>query len=566
VKSDLEIAQEARIKPISVIARSTGLHLHEIEPYGAYKAKICCMEVLKRLKDKPEGKIILITAITPTPLGEGKTVTTIGLGMALNRLGKKAITTLRQPSMGPVFGIKGGATGGGYSQVIPMEDINLHFTGDTHAVSLANNLLSAFIDNHIFHGNKLGIDPHSITFNRCVDVNDRSLRNVVIGLGGREDGVPRQASFDIAAASEVMAILALAMDLKDLRRRLGRIVLGWTYDKRPVTAEDLKCAGSMAALLRDAIKPNLVQTLENDPAIIHAGPFANIAHGNNSILADKVAMKLADYVVTESGFGADCGAEKFMDIKCRVAGYRPSCVVIVASIRALKEHGGAYSLRPGKPYDKAIFGKENVEAVRKGCVNLAKHIENMRLFGVPVVVAVNRFTADTEAEIEVAKREAMKSGADEAVTNEVWANGGNGGLELAKAVMRACEKRSEFEFLYPLEASIEQKIETIALKIYGADGVDYTTTAETSIRRLSKHGFDKLPVCMAKTHLSISDDPRLKGAPKGWRLTVRDVKVSAGAGFLYALCGEMRTMPGLPTEPAGTKVDIDDKGKVSGLF
>jgi len=566
VKSDIEIAQEARIKPISVIARSTGLHLHEIEPYGAHKAKICCMEVLKRLKEKPDGKVILITAITPTPLGEGKTVTTIGLSMALNRLGKKAITTLRQPSMGPVFGIKGGATGGGYSQVIPMEDINLHFTGDTHAVSLANNLLSAFIDNHIFHGNKLGIDPHSITFNRCVDVNDRSLRNVVIGLGGREDGVPRQASYDIAAASEVMAILALATDLKDLRGRLGRIVLGWTYDKRPVTAEDLKCAGSMAALLRDAIKPNLVQTLENDPAIIHAGPFANIAHGSNSILADRVAMKLADYVVTESGFVADCGAEKFMDIKCRVAGYRPSCVVIVASIRALKEHGGAYSLRPGNPYNKAIFAKENVEAVRKGCANLAKHIENMRLFGVPVVVAVNRFTADTEAEIEMAKREAMKAGADEAVTNEVWAHGGNGGLELAKAVVKACDRGSDFRFLYPLEASIEQKIETIALRIYGADGVDYTTTAETSIRRLTKHAFDKLPVCMAKTHLSISDDPRLKGAPKGWRLTVRDVKVSAGAGFLYALCGEMRTMPGLPTEPAGTKVDIDDRGKVSGLF
>ena len=571
MKSDLEIAQEAQMKPISEIAKGMGLREDEIEHYGKYKAKIY-LEVLDRLEDRPDGKLIDVTAITPTPLGEGKTVTTIGLGMALNRLfekermQKKAIITLRQPSLGPVFGIKGGAAGGGYSQIVPMEDFNLHFTGDVHAISLANNLLCAFIDNHLHHGNELGIDEHAITFNRCVDVSDRSLRNVVVGLGDKEDGVPRQASFDITVASEVMAILALASDLKDLRKRLGRIIAAWTKEKKPVTAEDLVCAGSMAVLLKDAIKPNLIQTLENDPVIVHAGPFANIAHGNNSIIADRIALKLSDYVVTESGFGADCGAEKFMNIKCRVGGLKPSCVVIVATVRALKEHGGAYSLPPGKKYDQALIAKENVEALRKGIANLAKHIQNMKSFGVPVVVAINRFTSDTEKEIAALKEEAMKAGAEDCVLNEVWAKGGPGGLDLARAVVKACEEHSHFQFTYPVEATIQEKIEAVATKIYGADGVDYTATAESSIKRLTKNGFANLPVCMAKTHLSISDDPKLKGAPKGWRLTVRDVKVSAGAGFVYALCGEMRTMPGLPSVPAGTKIDIDENGKVVGLF
>ncbi len=571
MKSDLEIAQEAQMKPISEIAKGMGLHEEEIEHYGKYKAKIN-LEVLDRLKGRPDGKFIDVTAITPTPLGEGKTVTTIGLGMALNRLfekehmQKKAIITLRQPSLGPVFGIKGGAAGGGYSQIVPMEDFNLHFTGDVHAISLANNLLCAFIDNHLHHGNEKGIDEHAITFNRCVDVSDRSLRNVVIGLGDKEDGVPREAKFDITVASEVMAILALASDLKDLRKRLGRIIAAWTKDKKPVTAEDLMCAGSMAVLLKDAIKPNLIQTLENDPVIVHAGPFANIAHGNNSIIADRIALKLSDYVVTESGFGADCGAEKFMNIKCRVGGLKPSCVVIVATVRALKEHGGAYSLPPGKKFDQALIAKENVEALRKGVVNLAKHIENMKSFGVPVVVAINRFTTDTEKEINALKEEATKAGADDCVLNDVWAKGGPGGLDLARAVVKACDKQTHFQFTYPLEATIQEKIEAVATMIYGADGVDYTATAESSIKRLTKNGFGNIPVCMAKTHLSISDDPKLKGAPKGWRLTVRDVKVSAGAGFLYALCGEMRTMPGLPSVPAGTKIDIDENGKVVGLF
>lgn len=571
MKSDLEIAQEAKMKSVSEIAMSMGLLEDDLEHYGKYKAKIN-LDVIERLKGRPDAKLIDVTAITPTPLGEGKTVTTIGLGMALNRffekekMKKKAIITLRQPSLGPVFGIKGGAAGGGYSQIVPMEDFNLHFTGDVHAVSLANNLLCAFVDNHLHHGNELGIDPHSITFNRCLDVSDRALRNVVIGLGEKEDGVPRQASFDIAVASEIMAILALATDLKDLRKRLGRIIVGWTYDKKPVTAEDLKCAGSMAVLMKDALKPNLIQTLENDPCIVHAGPFANIAHGNNSIVADRIALKLADYVVTESGFGADCGAEKFMNIKCRVGGLKPSCVVIVATVRALKEHGGAYSLPPGKKFDQALIAKENVDAVRKGAGNLAKHIQNMKTFGVPVVVAINRFTADTEAEIKALREEATKAGAEDAILCEVWAKGGPGGLELARAVVKACDKPSHFQFTYPADWSIQQKIEAVATKLYGADGVDYTGTAETSIKRLTKNGFGGLPVCMAKTHLSISDDPKLKGVPKGWRLTVRDVKVSAGAGFVYALCGEMRTMPGLPSVPAGTNIDLDENGKVVGLF
>jgi len=564
MKSDLEIAQAATMKHIYDIAKSIGLVEDDVMICGTHKAKID-LGILDRLKDKPDGKLIDVTAITPTPLGEGKTVNTIGLGMALNKIGKKAIICIRQPSSGPVFGVKGGATGGGYSQVVPMEDINLHFTGDMHAVSLANNLLCAFIDNHIFHGNKMGIDQHSITFNRCVDVNDRVLRNIVVGLGEKEDGIPRQAHFNIAAASEIMAVLALAKDLMDLRTRLGRIVVGWTYDKKPVTAEDLGCAGSLAVLLKDAIRPNLVQTLENTPAIIHAGPFANIAHGNNSILADKMALKLGDYVVTESGFGADMGAEKFFDIVCRVGGFKPNCAVLIASVRALKEHGGAYALKPGREYDESMIAKENVPAVRKGCSNLVKQVQNIKTFGVPVVVAINRFTSDTEAEIRAIQEEAMKAGVEDAVVNDVWAKGGEGGIELAKAVVKACEKPAKFRFLYPLDASIKLKIEAIAQKMYGAAGVDYLAAAEQSIKTLTKNGYSTLPVCMAKTHLSLSDDPKLKGAPKGWRLTVRDVKPSAGAGFLYALCGEMRTMPGLPTVPAGTRIDIDETGKIIGL-
>jgi len=564
VLSDLEIAQAAKMKPIMEIAEGLGLLEDEVEPYGKYKAKVN-LSVLERLKDRPNGKLIDVTAITPTPLGEGKTVTTIGLSQALGYIGKKVFTCIRQPSLGPVFGIKGGAAGGGYAQVVPMEDFNLHLTGDVHAVGAAHNLLAAFIDNHIHHGNVLGIDPFSITWPRVVDISDRALRQIIVGLGGKDNGYPRQTGFDITVASEVMAILALTTSLKDLRERLGRIVIGLNKEGKAVTAEDLKCAGAMAVLLKDAIKPNLLQTLEHTPVFVHAGPFANIAHGNSSILADQIALKLADYVVTESGFGADMGAEKFMDIKCRYSGAVPSAVVMVCSIRALKMHSGKFKVVAGKPLDPGLT-QENVQAVAEGCANLEKQIENMRLFGVPVVVAINRFTTDTDAEIAVVKEKAIAAGAEGAYVSEVWAKGGAGGAELAEAVVKAANKPSNFHFLYPLDMPIKQKIETIATKIYGADGVDYLPAAEQKIKRYTELGFDKLPICMAKTHLSLSHDPALKGRPRGFRVPIRDIRASVGAGFLYPLLGDMRTMPGLPSKPAGEAVDIDENGRTVGLF
>jgi len=522
-------------------------------------------DALDRLKDKPDGKYITVTAITPTPLGEGKTVTNIGLAMALNKIGKKAINTLREPSMGPVFGIKGGAAGGGYSQVVPMEDVNLHFTGDIHAVGAANNLLAAFLDTHLLKGNKLKIDPLTITWNRVVDISDRALREIITGLGGRANGIPRQTGYDITVASEVMAILSLSLNLFDLRKRLGKIIVGYTYDKKMVTAEDLKCAGAMTVLLKEALKPNLIQTLENTPCFMHTGPFANIAHGNNSILEDKIALKLANYVVTESGFGVDCGAEKLFDIKCRQGNLTPNAAVLTCSVRALKMHGGGITLIPGHKVDKEAMGRENVGAVEKGCENLEKQIENLRLFGIPVVVAINRFDTDTEDEI-VIREKAKSAGAEKAVINEVWAKGGEGGFELARAVVEACEKKNTFHYLYPLDMPIKEKIETIATKIYGADGVEYSSLAERKINLFTRWGLNKLPICMAKTHLSLSHDPNLKGRPRGFKVPIRDVRPSAGAGFLYPLCGEMRTMPGLPSHPAGMDVDIDEEGKTVGLF
>lgn len=565
MKSDIEIAQAAKMKNIKEIAEALGIDEKYLELYGNYKAKVQ-LAILDELKSRPDGKYIDVTAITPTPLGEGKTVTTIGLSMALNKIGKKAVTCIRQPSLGPVFGIKGGAAGGGYSQVLPMEDFNLHLTGDTHAVGLAHNLLAAFLDTHLMKGNDLNIDPFSITLNRVVDINDRVLRNIIVGLGGAANGLPRETGYDITVASEVMAILALTTSLKDLRQRIGKMVVGTTYDGRPVTAEDLKVAGAMTVLLRDAIKPNLLQTVEHTPCFVHAGPFANIAHGNSSIIADLMAIKLGDYVVTESGFGADMGAEKFMDIKCRYSGLKPDAVVIVCTVRALKMHGGGFEFIPGQPVNKELMEKPNIEAVVKGCSNLEKMIENMKLFGLQVVVAVNNFDSDTSEEMEAIRERAKAAGAEDAVVSKVWLKGGEGGVELAEAVVKAAEKPSKFEFLYPLDWSIKKKIETIATKIYGADGVDYLPLAEKKIELYTRQGFDKLPICMAKTHLSLSHDPNLKNRPKGFRVPIRDVRASVGAGFLYPLLGEMRTMPGLPKVPAGTKVDIDEDGNIVGLF
>lgn len=562
--SDLEIAQRSTMKPISEIANTISLNDDDYELYGKYKAKIS-LDVLNKFQNQPLGKYIDVTAITPTPLGEGKTVTTIGLAMGLNAIGKKSIVCIRQPSLGPVFGIKGGAAGGGYSQVIPMEDFNLHLTGDTHAVSLAHNLLAAFIDNHLHHGNALDLNPYTISWPRVVDVSDRSLRKIILGLGGKENGVPRESGFDISVASEVMAILALTTDLSDIRKRLGRIVIGYNKKKQPITAEDLKCAGSMAVLMKDAIKPNLLQTLENTPCLVHAGPFANIAHGNSSIIADQIALRLTDYVVTESGFGADCGMEKFMDIKCRYSGLKPNCVVMVCSIRALKMHSGKYKVVPGKPLDPGL-AQEDIESVTQGSENLIKQIENARYFGIPVVVAINAFTSDSPKEIETVRKISIENGAFDAVVSEVWAKGGDGGKDLAQAVARACDNGGNFQFLYPLEVSIKDKIHAIATKIYGADGVVYENEAEKKIKLFTEMGWDTLPICMAKTHLSLSHDPKLLGRPRGYKLPIRDIRPSIGAGFLYPLCGEMRTMPGLPSKPAGNTVDFDEDGNVVGLF
>jgi formate--tetrahydrofolate ligase len=564
MKSDLEIAQAHKMRPIADVAAEIGIEPDELELYGNYKAKIS-LSVLNRLADRPQGRYIDVTAINPTPLGEGKTVTTVGLGQALHSIGKNVITCIRQPSLGPVFGIKGGAAGGGYSQVVPMEDFNLHLTGDVHAVTMANNLLAAYIDNHLYHGNVLDIDPYSITWRRVVDLNDRALRNVIVGLGPKLDGVPRETGFDISVASEVMAILAMAVDLKDLRARLGRIVIGMNTKGEPVTADDLKCAGAMAVLMRDAIKPNLMQNLEGGAVLVHAGPFANIAQGNNSVIADKIALKIADYVVTESGFGADMGAEKFMNIKCRASGLTPDCVVIVATVRALKASSGRFEVTPGKTLDERLT-TEDLESLAEGIVNLDKHIENMKKFGVPVVVAVNHFPTDTDNEHDFIKERAMAAGADFAVTHKVHADGGEGGVELARAVVEACELPKEFKLLYPDSASIKEKIEAIATEIYGADGVDYLPAAEAKIKLYTELGYSNLPMCMAKTHLSLSHDPTLKGRPTGWRLPIRDIRASVGAGFLYPLCGDMRTMPGLPKTPAGDSIDLDENGNVVGLF
>jgi len=577
VPSDLEIAQAAKLKPIKEIAEEVGILEEELEPYGKWKAKVH-LEIRERLADRPNGRYIDVTAITPTPLGEGKTVTTIGLSQGLHYIGKRVFTCIRQPSQGPTFGIKGGAAGGGYSQVVPMEDFNLHLTGDIHAVGAAHNLLAAAIDARLMHERNYGrerwekmglkyldINPYSITWNRVVDVNDRALRNVIVGLGARVDGYPRQSGFDITVASEVMAILALATSLKDLRERMGRIVIGTDWKGNPITAEDLQVAGAMTVLMKDALMPNLMQTLEGSPAFVHAGPFANIAHGNSSIVADQIALKLADYVVTESGFGADCGMEKFFDIKCRYSGLIPNCVVMVATIRALKMHGGGPRVVPGRPLDPA-YTEENLDLLEKGVANLEANIKIAKQFGIPVVVAVNRFPTDTDSEVELVRKAAEGFGAEAAVESTVWANGGKGGAELAEAVVEACEKPSNFQFLYPLEIPIKEKIETIATKVYGADGVDYLPEAEAKIKLYTELGYDKLPLCMAKTHLSLSHDPNLKGVPKGFTLPIRDIRASVGAGFLYPLCGEMRTMPGLPSKAAFMKVDIDEEGRVVGLF
>ncbi len=554
MKTDIEIAQEAKLEPILQIAKKAGLCEEEIEYYGKYKAKVD-LSVLD--KQKKEGKLILVTAINPTPAGEGKTTTTIGLADGLSRIGKNVVVALREPSLGPVFGVKGGAAGGGYAQVVPMEDINLHFTGDFHAIGAANNLLAAMIDNHIFQGNELGIDPRKITWRRCVDMNDRQLRNVVDGLGGPKSGVPREDGYDITVASEIMAILCLATSLTDLKERLSRIIVGYTYADAPVTAGDLKAAGAMTALLKDAIKPNLVQTLEGTPAFVHGGPFANIAHGCNSVMATRVAMKMGDYVITEAGFGADLGAEKFLDIKCRFAGLTPSAVVVVATVRALKMHGGLA---------KTELSDENLVALEKGLPNLLRHVENVKnVYGLPAVVAVNRFPTDTDAEIALVIEKCKELGVNVRLST-VWAEGGKGGEDLAREVVNLCEEKSEFRFAYDEKLPIKDKISAIVTKIYGGNGVTFTAEAEAQIKRLTALGYDKTPVCMAKTQYSFSDDMTLLGAPENFTVTVRSVKMAAGAGFVIALTGNIMTMPGLPKVPAAERIDVDETGKITGLF
>ena len=556
VKTDIEIAQECTPKHIREIAAAAGVDEKYLEQYGSYKAKVD-YRMLKDLADKPDGKLILVTAITPTPAGEGKTTTSVGLADGMKKIGKNVIVALREPSLGPVFGIKGGAAGGGYAQVVPMEDINLHFTGDFHAIGAANNLLAAMLDNHIQQGNALGIDVKRITWKRCVDMNDRQLRNVIDGLGGRMQGVPREDGFDITVASEVMAVLCLASDIPDLKARLGRIIVGYTYDGKPVTAHDLKAEGAMTALLKDALKPNLVQTLEGTPAFIHGGPFANIAHGCNSVTATRMAMKLGDYAVTEAGFAADLGAEKFLDIKCRMAGLTPSAVVVVATVRALKYHGGVA---------KADVNQENLAALEKGMPNLLQHVKNIKdVFGLPCVVAINAFPTDTKAELDLVEAKCKELGVNVALS-EVWAKGGEGGIALAEEVVRLCEQPNSFRQSYDLESSIEEKLEAICKRIYHADGVQLTDGAKKQAKTLAELGFANMPICMAKTQYSFSDDPALLGAPEGFTVTVRNLKVSAGAGFIVALTGDIMTMPGLPKVPAAEKIDVDENGKISGLF
>lgn len=553
--SDIEIAQSTPVQPIVNIAHKLGINEEDLEYYGKYKAKLSENLINEKSAGK-DGKLILVTAINPTPAGEGKTTTSVGLGDSLSLIGKKTVIALREPSLGPVFGVKGGAAGGGYAQVVPMEDINLHFTGDMHAITAANNLLCAMLDNHIQQGNSLGIDVKKVLIKRCLDMNDRELRNIVAGLGGRVNGVPREDGFIITVASEVMAILCLSSDITDLKERLGSILVAYTFDGTPVYARDLKANGAMAALLKDAIKPNLVQTLEGTPAIMHGGPFANIAHGCNSVRATKLGLKLADYLVTEAGFGSDLGAEKFFDIKCRKAGLKPSAVVLVATVRALKYNGGV---------PKAELGIENLAALEKGIVNLGAHIENMHKYGVPVVVAINRFNADTDAELDFIKNYCTSLNADFALS-EVFAKGGEGGRELAEKVVAACEKESNFKPLYPLELTIKEKIAEIAGKIYGADGVIYTTAADKAIAEIEKLGVSNLPVCIAKTQYSLSDDPTLLGRPQSFNITVRDVRLSNGAGFVVVYTGDIMTMPGLPKVPAAEKIDVTVDGKITGLF
>ena len=556
-KSDIEIAQEAKLERIEQIAERLSIPGEFLECYGAYKAKVD-YNLLSQYEKKDDGKLILVTAITPTPAGEGKTTTTVGLGDALSRLGKKTVIALREPSLGPVFGIKGGAAGGGYAQVVPMEDINLHFTGDIHAVTTANNLIAALLDNHIQQGNALHIDPRRITWKRCMDMNDRQLRFMVNGLGGKANGVPREDGFDISVASEIMAVLCLASDILDLKRRVARIIVGYTYEGKPVTVGDLKGQGAVAALMKDALKPNLVQTLEHTPTFIHGGPFANIAHGCNSIMATKMALKLGDYVVTEAGFGADLGAEKFLDIKCRYSGLKPSAVVIVATARALKLHGGV---------PKADLNKENLQALDKGLENLLKHVENItQHFGLPAVVAINEFPSDTKEEMKLIEERCRQLGV-KAVLSQVWAKGGEGGKALAEEVLRAIEKEeNHFRFIYETHIPIREKIETLAKTIYGADGVDYIGNASRQIDELEALGLGNLPICVAKTQYSISDDPLKLGRPRGFRITVRNVKASVGAGFIVVLTGDIMTMPGLPKKPAAETIDVDETGKISGLF
>ncbi len=556
MKTDVQIAQEAKMKPIVEVAEKLNIDENDLVLYGKYKAKVA-LEVLERNQDKPDGKLVLVTAISPTPAGEGKTTTNIGLSMGLNKIGKTAITAIREPSLGPSFGVKGGAAGGGFAQVVPMEDINLHFTGDFHAITTAHNLISALLDNHIQQGNLLKIDPRRIVWKRVLDMNDRALRNVVVGLGGRPDGMPRQDGFDITVASEIMAIFCLAKDLEDLKERVSKIIVAYNFDGEPVYVKDIKAQGAVALIMKDAMAPNLVQTLENTPAIIHGGPFANIAHGCNSLVATQMSLKLAEYTVTEAGFGADLGAEKFFDIKARFGGLKPNAVVIVATVRALKHHGGA---------SKEELGVENLEQLAKGFKNLEKHIENVSKFGVPAVVAVNKFPTDSDAELNYVLDKCRELGA-EAVLSEVWGKGGDGGVEMAKAVVNVCEtKEANFKPLYDVEESIPAKIEKIAKEVYGADGVDFSKKAEKEIANLERLGLDKMPICMAKTQYSLSDDPTLLGRPSGFRITIRDIRVSRGAGFLVALTGEIMTMPGLPRVPAANNIDILPSGEIVGLF
>jgi formate--tetrahydrofolate ligase len=563
--SDLEIARSVTPRPIVDVARDLGLTDEEIEPYGRTKAKVTLAGIRRLEAANPRGKYVVVTAITPTPLGEGKSTTTVGLAQGLNRIGRKAAVCIRQPSLGPVFGIKGGAAGGGYSQVIPMEDFNLHLTGDVHAIGAAHNLAAAFLDNSLHHKNPLGIDQHSILWPRVVDISDRAVRRAVIGLGGRENGIPRETEWVITVGSEVMAVLALATDLHDLRARLGRIVLATTAAGKPVTCEDLGVAGSMAVLLVDAIKPNLLQTLEGGPAFVHCGPFANIAHGNNSIIADRIALATNEIVCTEAGFGADMGAEKFFDIKCRASGLAPDAAVVVATVRALKMHGGVGKIVAGKPLDPALL-EENVEAVRTGASNLAAHVEIVRRFGVPAVVAINSFPTDTPAEVEAIREVALAAGASAAVVATHFADGGAGATDLAEAVWAAAAGGSQFQLLYPDDAPLGEKIHTIATKVYGADGIELLPAAKKALKLYEDLGFGHLPVCMAKTQYSLSDDANLKGRPSGFTVTIRDIRLSAGAGFITPLLGEMRTMPGLPSRPGGEKIDIDADGNIVGLF